>query len=73
MKVCVMAKLSLQKVSEIFYTLYFDYHRAKTRHLGCMNVLVHARICNPVSMRYRSHVFKRFTGTFRCLTRVPLS
>ena len=38
MKVCVTAKLC-QKVSESFYTICFEYHRASTRHLGCMTVL----------------------------------
>ena len=44
MKVC-------QKVSESFYTISFEYHRASIPHLGCMNVLAYyARICGPVSM-----------------------
>ena len=54
MKVCVIAKLSFQKVSESFYTKSFEYHRASIRHFGHLNVLAYARICVHVSMRYRS-------------------
>ena len=43
-----------QKVSDSFYTIYFECHRASIRHLGCMNALADVRICGPVSMRYRS-------------------
>ena len=32
----------------------YSYHRASIRHLGCMNTLAYARVCVPVSMRYRS-------------------
>ena len=43
-----------QKVSESFYTISFEYHRAGIRHLGCMTVLAYAHIFGPVSMSYRS-------------------
>ena len=43
------------KVSESFHTIYFEYHRASARHLGCMNVLAYVRVYSgPVSMRHRS-------------------
>ena len=52
---CVGSVFTSQKVSESFYTMSFEYHRASIRHLGCMNVLAYARIiCVPVKMRYRS-------------------
>ena len=44
-----------QKISESFYTISFEYHRAAIRHLGCMTVLAYARISGPVSMSYRSN------------------
>ena len=40
-----------QKVCESFYTMSSEYHRASTRHLGCMIVLVFARTFDPVCMR----------------------
>ena len=39
-------------LSESFYTISSEYHRASIRHLGCMTVLAYARIWAPVSMRY---------------------
>ena len=50
MTVSVIAKL-FQKISENFYTISFEYHRAR-RHLGCMNVLVYGRVCRPVCVTY---------------------
>ena len=37
-----------------FHTISFEYHRASIRHSGRTNVLAYARICGPVSERYRS-------------------
>ena len=52
---CVGSVFTSRKVSESFYTMSFEYHRASIRNLGCMNVLAYARIiCVPVRMRYRS-------------------
>ena len=48
MKVCVITKYVCQKISESFYTMSFEYHRANIRHLGCINVLA----CMCVYMWY---------------------
>ena len=51
---CVIVKLR-HKVCESFYTMSSAYHRASSRHLGSMNVLVlHACGCGPACMRYIS-------------------
>ena len=53
MTVCVIDQVI---VSESFYThitISFENHHTSTRHLGCMNVLVYARECDPACMRYR--------------------
>ena len=42
-KARVIAKLC-QKVCGSFYTISFEYSRASTRHLGCMNELAYAGI-----------------------------
>ena len=44
-----------QKLSESFYRISFECHRAAIQHLGCMTVLAYARIFGPVSMSYRSN------------------
>ena len=43
-----------QNVSESSYTMSLDYHRAITRHLGCMHALVYARACDSECRRHRS-------------------
>ena len=43
--------------------MQYEYHRASIRHLWCMNVLTYARICGPVSMRYRSDQVKLVFST----------
>ena len=35
---------------ESFYALSFEYHRASSRYLCSMNVLIYARACDPASM-----------------------
>ena len=57
MKVCVIDQVT---VSESFYThitVSFETHGTSTRHLGCMNVFLYVRACDPVCMIYRLGTF----------------
>ena len=47
--------------------MYFEYHRASTRHLHSMNVLIFACTCDHVCMRHRSREINYVWIIYKCM------